>query len=67
MSRPACRLPLDASEPAYVAEAVAKLGLRHVVITSVDRDDLDDGGAQHFADTINAIRETCRPARQSKF
>ena len=51
-------LPLDASEPAYVAEAVAKLGLRHVVITSVDRDDLDDGGAQHFADTINAIRET---------
>jgi lipoic acid synthetase len=50
-------LPLDASEPAYVAEAVAKLGLRHVVITSVDRDDLDDGGAQHFADTINAIRK----------
>jgi lipoic acid synthetase len=50
-------LPLDASEPAYVAEAVAKLGLRHVVITSVDRDDLDDGGAQHFADTINAIRD----------
>ena len=50
-------LPLDESEPAYVAEAVAKLGLRHVVITSVDRDDLDDGGAQHFADTINAIRD----------
>ena len=50
-------LPLDASEPAYVAEAVAKLGLRHVVITSVDRDDLDDGGAQHFAETINAIRK----------
>ncbi len=49
-------LPLDAAEPAYVAEAVAKLGLRHVVITSVDRDDLDDGGAQHFADTIFAIR-----------
>ena len=44
-------------EPAYVAEAVAKLGLRHVVITSVDRDDLDDGGAQRFADTINAIRD----------
>ena len=50
-------LPLDESEPAYVAEAVAKLGLRHVVITSVDRDDLNDGGAQHFADTINAIRD----------
>ncbi len=50
-------LPLDASEPGYVAEAVAKLGLHHVVITSVDRDDLDDGGAQHFADTINAIRD----------
>ena len=50
-------LPLDKSEPAHVADAVAKLGLRHVVITSVDRDDLDDGGAQHFADTINAIRD----------
>ena len=49
-------LPLDDKEPAHVADAVAKLGLRHVVITSVDRDDLDDGGAQHFADTINAIR-----------
>lgn len=50
-------LALDDKEPAYVAEAVAKLGLRHVVITSVDRDDLDDGGAQHFADTISAIRQ----------
>ena len=49
---------LDADEPARVADAVAKLGLRHVVITSVDRDDLDDGGAQHFADTICAIRAT---------
>ena len=49
-------LPLDGQEPAHVADAVAKLGLRHVVITSVDRDDLDDGGSQHFADTINAIR-----------
>ncbi|MDG1007312.1 MAG: lipoyl synthase [Alphaproteobacteria bacterium] len=49
-------LPLDGQEPAHVADAVARLGLRHVVITSVDRDDLDDGGAQHFADTINAIR-----------
>lgn len=47
---------LDANEPRNVADAVAKLGLRHVVITSVDRDDLDDGGAQHIADTIYAIR-----------
>ena len=50
--------PLDADEPRRVAEAVAKLGLKHVVITSVDRDDLADGGAQHFADTIIAIRST---------
>lgn len=48
--------PLDASEPARVADAVAKLGLRHVVITSVDRDDLPDGGAAHFAAVIGAIR-----------
>jgi lipoic acid synthetase len=47
---------LDASEPTRVADAVAKLGLRHVVITSVDRDDLDDGGAAHFAAVIRAIR-----------
>nr|WP_321985435.1 lipoyl synthase [uncultured Lichenicoccus sp.] len=47
---------LDASEPVRVAEAVAKLGLRHVVITSVDRDDLPDGGAGHFAAVIEAIR-----------
>src|SRR5438876_12139187 len=47
---------LDAKEPAYIAEAVAKLGLNHVVVTSVDRDDLDDGGAGHFAQTIAAIR-----------
>ena len=48
--------PLDPDEPRRVADAVAKLGLKHVVITSVDRDDLADGGAQHFADTITAIR-----------
>ena len=48
--------PLDPSEPMRVAEAVAKLGLRHVVITSVDRDDLPDGGATHIAATIAAIR-----------
>jgi lipoic acid synthetase len=47
---------LDEDEPRRVAEAVAKLGLRHVVITSVDRDDLRDGGARHFAATIAAIR-----------
>ena len=47
---------LDASEPGRVADAVAKLGLRHVVITSVDRDDLPDGGAAHFAAVIRALR-----------
>jgi lipoic acid synthetase len=47
---------LDAEEPAHVAEAVRKLGLAHVVVTSVDRDDLADGGAAHFAATIAAIR-----------
>ena len=47
---------LDPAEPGNVAAAVAKLGLAHVVITSVDRDDLDDGGAGHFAATIRAIR-----------
>ncbi|WP_306115599.1 MULTISPECIES: lipoyl synthase [unclassified Roseovarius] len=47
---------LDAFEPGRVAAAVKKLGLRHVVITSVDRDDLDDGGAAHIAQTIRAIR-----------
>ncbi len=50
---------LDAKEPENVAQAVLKLGLRHVVITSVDRDDLEDGGAQHFADVIHAIRAAC--------
>ena len=47
---------LDAFEPGRVAHAVQKLGLNHVVITSVDRDDLADGGAEHFAQTIRAIR-----------
>ena len=47
---------LDGDEPAKIADSVAKLGLSHVVITSVDRDDLDDGGAQHFAQVIAAIR-----------
>ena len=48
--------PLDPDEPAHIGDAVAKLGLSHVVITSVDRDDLADGGADHFARTIAAIR-----------
>lgn len=48
--------PLDPREPEHTAIAVAKLGLDHVVITSVDRDDLPDGGARHFADVIRAIR-----------
>jgi len=48
--------PLDASEPEKVADAVATMGLTHVVITSVDRDDLADGGAAHFAAVIHAIR-----------
>jgi len=47
---------LDPHEPEHVAEAVAKLGLEHVVITSVDRDDLDDGGAAHFIRVIERIR-----------
>jgi lipoic acid synthetase len=49
---------LDPNEPERVAEALGKLGLEHVVITSVDRDDLDDGGAEHFAQVIRAIRQT---------
>src|SRR5215470_16173738 len=47
---------LDPHEPEHVAEAVGELGLSHVVVTSVDRDDLDDGGAEHFAQVIRAIR-----------
>jgi lipoyl synthase len=50
---------LEASEPAHVADATEKLGLAHVVITSVDRDDLDDGGAAHFAAVIRAVRARC--------
>ena len=49
--------PLDAKEPEHIAQAVFKLGLEHVVITSVDRDDLSDGGAEHFAQVIRAIRQ----------
>ena len=50
-------LPLDMEEPANVAKAVKQMGLSHVVITSVDRDDLEDGGAEHFEKVIWAIRE----------
>ena len=52
--------PLDPSEPARVAEAARRLSLKHVVVTSVTRDDLDDGGATHFAATIRAIENTFR-------
>ncbi|HAT34227.1 MAG TPA: lipoyl synthase [Rhodospirillaceae bacterium] len=48
---------LDPFEPARTGAAVSKLGLEHVVVTSVDRDDLDDGGAEHFAKVIDAIRD----------
>lgn len=47
---------VDADEPRHVAEAVARLGLRHAVITSVDRDDLPDGGAEHFRQVVEAIK-----------
>src|SRR6516225_4352639 len=50
---------LDPAEPARVALATSRLGLRHVVVTSVDRDDLNDGGAEHFAAIIRAIRAQC--------
>ncbi|HEY2630670.1 MAG TPA: lipoyl synthase [Usitatibacter sp.] len=49
--------PLDAEEPRHLGETIAKMKLRYVVITSVDRDDLRDGGAQHFVDCIRAVRE----------
>lgn len=52
-------LALDPDEPQKLADTVAQMGLRYVVITSVDRDDLADGGAQHFAQVIRALRHTC--------
>src|SRR6266850_2768491 len=52
-------LPLDAEEPGNLAKTIAALRLSYVVITSVDRDDLRDGGARHFVDCIRAIREVC--------
>lgn len=54
--------PIDPEEPHRVAEAAAGLGLRHVVVTSVTRDDLPDGGAAHFAETVRAIRRRCPSA-----
>ena len=56
-------LPLDADEPVNLAKTIAALSLKYVVITSVDRDDLRDGGAQHFVDCIRAVRERS-PATQ---
>ncbi len=50
-------LPLDSDEPVNLAEAIAEMRLRYVVVTSVDRDDLRDGGAQHFADCIRETRQ----------
>ncbi|MEO5700562.1 MAG: lipoyl synthase [Casimicrobiaceae bacterium] len=56
-------LPLDAEEPANLARTIAALGLTYVVITSVDRDDLRDGGAQHFVDCIRAVRSASPQTR----
>ena len=55
--------PLDPDEPRRIGEAVARLGLQHVVVTSVDRDDLPDGGASHFAATARAIKSATTGAR----
>jgi lipoic acid synthetase len=55
--------PLDPDEPRRIAEAVARLGLQHVVVTSVDRDDLPDGGAAHFAATARAIKQALPATR----
>ena len=51
--------PVDPLEPLRLAQTAAQMGLEHVVVTSVDRDDLADGGAEHFAQTIRAIRKAC--------
>ena len=56
-------LPLDKDEPANLAETVLKLGLNYVVITSVDRDDLKDGGAKHFVECIQEIRQQCEDVK----
>ncbi|MHB8066283.1 MAG: lipoyl synthase [Desulfobaccales bacterium] len=56
-------LPLEADEPQRLAQAVSQLGLRHVVITSVTRDDLPDGGAAHYARVVAALRQHCPGVR----
>jgi len=56
-------LPLEPDEPDRLAQAVSRLGLRHVVITSVTRDDLPDGGAAHYARVVEALREHCPGVR----
>lgn len=52
-------LPVDTNEAKHLAQTISEMGLRYVVITSVDRDDLKDGGAQHYVDCIKAVREAC--------
>ncbi len=56
-------MPLDAAEPAHVARMAARMNLRYVVITSVNRDDLEDGGSRHFAETVRAVRGALPQAR----
>ena len=58
-TRTACPLALDADEPRRLAQSVRLMGLSHVVITSVDRDDLPDGGAAHWVATVEAVRSLC--------
>lgn len=62
-SVPKGRAPLDPDEPANVARMAAAMNLRYVVITSVNRDDLPDGGSRHFADTVRAVRASLPDAR----
>lgn len=57
----------DTNEPLKLAQTIADMALRYVVITSVDRDDLRDGGAQHFADCITAIREKARQLKLKRW
>ena len=56
-------MPLDPAEPAHVAQMAARMGLRYVVITSVNRDDLPDGGSRHFAATVSEVRKALPGAR----
>ncbi|HLK48175.1 MAG TPA: lipoyl synthase [Bryobacteraceae bacterium] len=62
-SVPKGRPPLDPAEPANVARMAAAMNLKYVVITSVNRDDLEDGGSRHFAETVRAVRERLPEAR----